>query len=689
MPRNEGSAGPGGAGFRKKIPEIMREVSGNSNHKAWRTAAAVISAAAAAFVCSCGAGRKLSSLGAAAPSAELSLPPGTYRPAGPSQSCRPAPAVHDTIKVVNIDGKEMYLMSAIKDDNGEMVATRTLDAALVVAKFRNVAERNGRVDIAFRIIVPAMLRDKDWQLRYTPLMYVMDDSLALDKVIITGEQYRRRQLRGYQLYERFLNSIVTDSTSFIDRKALEIFLRRNIPQLYAFRNDTSYVDEAVFYSAFGVNRIQAAEHYTNHLAKRINDARINGRDRKFRRYVKSPILRDGIRLDTVLRDVGGNYVYDYVQSIAVRPKLRKVDIVLDGEIYRQDEKIYGIPRSEPLTFFISSLSALADGTERYITKVVDRRIEEKVSYNIDFGTGKWDVNPSLGDNARILGQIKSRTLGLMDNGIFDLDSVAVVSSCSPEGSLKDNDLLSRRRSKSISDYFNDYMRHVADSLNASLGAVLDLSGEGLVQRYVPIEFKSRHIPENWDYLYALVEIDSTLSLTQKEEIRAYRDIADPDVRERRMAGESWYPHLRDSVYPHLRSVQFQFSLSRKGMIKDTVHTTVPDSVYMEGVRALRERDYETAALILGPYADYNTAVACLALGRNLSALALLEKCPESARKSYMLAIIHSRLGDEQRAVQCYIDACAVDPGFIHRGNLDPEISSLIKKYNINFNQDQL
>lgn len=645
--------------------------------------------AAVALVCSCGAGRKLSSLGAASPSAELSLPPSLSGTAHSAYSAQPAPAVHDTIRIVNVDGKEMYLMSAIKDDSGEMVATRTLDAALVVAKFRNVAERNGCVDIVFRIVVPAMLRYKDWQLRYTPVMYILDDSLALDKVIVTGEQYRRRQLRGYQLYERFLDSIVTDSTSFIDRKSLEIFLRRNIPQLYAFRNDTSYVDEDVFCSAFGVNRLQAVEHYTNHLAKRINNAKMDSRDRKFRRYVKSPMLKNGIRLDTVLRDTDGNYVYDYVQSIAVRPKLRKVDVVLEGEIYRQGEKIHDIPRSEPLTFFISSLSALADGTERYITKVVDRRIEEKVSYNIDFETGKWAVNPSLGDNARILGQIKRRTLDLIDNGIFELDSVAVVSSCSPEGSMKDNDLLSRRRSASISEYFNDFMRHAADSLNASLGAVLDISGEGLVTKYVPIEFKSRHIPENWDYLYALVEMDSTLTLTQKEEIRAYKDIADQDVRERRMAGESWYPHLRDSVYPRLRSVQFQFALSRKGMAKDTVHTTVPDSVYMEGVRALRERDYETAAVILGPYADYNTAVACLALDRNLSALALLEKCPDSPRRSYMLAIIHSRLGDEQRAVQCYMDACAMDGQFIHRGNLDPEISSLIKKYNITFNQDQL
>ena len=74
-----------------------------------------------------------------------------------------------------------------------------------------------------------------------------------------------------------------------------------------------------------------------------------------------------------MRDVNGDFIYNYVQTIATRPKLRKVDIVLSGEVWEADRKVYLMSRSEPLTFYISSLSAFVDGTERYLTKVIERR----------------------------------------------------------------------------------------------------------------------------------------------------------------------------------------------------------------------------------------------------------------------------------------------------------------------------
>ena len=46
----------------------------------------------------------------------------------------------------------------------------------------------------------------------------------------------------------------------------------------------------------------------------------------------------------------------------------------------------------------------------------------------------------------------------------------------------------------------------------------------------------------------------------------------------------------------------------------------------------------------------------------------------------VLAILYSRRGDDKQAVECYLQACRQNPQFVHRGNLDPEISSLIKKY---------
>ena len=44
-------------------------------------------------------------------------------------------------------------------------------------------------------------------------------------------------------------------------------------------------------------------------------------------------------------------------------------------------------------------------------------------------------------------------------------------------------------------------------------------------------------------------------------------------------------------------------------------------------------------------------------------------------------------GNEQMAVQCYLHACAKEPSYVHRGNLDPEISALIKAFALNARKD--
>jgi hypothetical protein len=51
--------------------------------------------------------------------------------------------------------------------------------------------------------------------------------------------------------------------------------------------------------------------------------------------------------------------------------------------------------------------------------------------------------------------------------------------------------------------------------------------------------------------------------------------------------------------------------------------------------------------------------------------------------NYLLAILYSRQGDERNAIQSYLRACKQNRSYIHRGNLDPEISALIKKYGLN------
>ena len=156
-----------------------------------------------------------------------------------------------------------------------------------------------------------------------------------------------------------------------------------------------------------------------------------------------------------------------------------------------------------------------------------------------------------------------------------------------------------------------------------------------------------------------------------------------DRRERLMSGDDYYAYVRDTLYPRLRVVDFAFHLHRKGMVQDTVRTTELDERYMEGVRLLRDMEYDEAVKILGPYQDFNAAVAYIAAMRNASAMVILDGLEPDARINYLKAIIHARLGDEQKAVQCYLDACGEDPSYVHRGNLDPEISGLIRLYALN------
>ena len=625
----------------------------------------------------CSSGRKIGALRSGQVSASLSLPR--------EQSALPevdtAELQRDTMTVTDLNGREVTIMNAVKDENGEMVATDVLKAATVTARFRNVAERHGKVELCFQVIVPEAMQDSRWQLRFYPMMFLLGDSTALANVVITGKDYRQEQLRGYQHYERFLKSIIDDPDHFIRHHQLEVFIRRNIPQLYRFRRDSSFVSEEEFRSSYGVSGEQAIRHYTRMMSLRWNNRKIRRKDLVFKKRVKVPIQTEGLRLDTVIQQPNGDFIYDYVQEITVRPKLKKVDITLEGEIYEQADPVFRIPRSKPLTFYISSLSTLADGTERYLKRILERRVEANTACYIDFGAAQSDIDPELGNNASEIGRIKQNLRSLVENEVFEMDSITVTASCSPEGDWAYNERLSRRRSEAVSTYFGRFVHHCVDSLRREQGALIDLDGSLETARQ-DIRFIARSDPENWRMLDELVRIDSLLLPEQKSRYESLRD-REPDARERLLQDESFYPHLREKLYPRLRTVRFGFFLHRKGMLKDTVHTTVLDTAYMQGVQAIRDRDYERAVTLLRPYKDYNTAVAYCSLDYNASALSILETLPRDDKVNYLLAIVYSRRGDERSAVECYIRSCQQNPSMIHRGNLDPEISQLIRQYGLN------
>lgn len=595
-------------------------------------------------------------------------------------------AERDTLRVTDAEGREMLIMRAVRDENGEMVATQRLDAAVVTASFKNVAERHGHVDLRFKVTVPFTMVDSRWQLRLQPRLSVLGRSEMLDMILITGEQYRKAQLRGYQQYAKFIDSIITDSTAFIQRRSLEVFLERNLPDIYALKTDTTYVSDEAFESLYGITERDAVRHYTDYLRLGINRNRFNRRANVFRRLVKVPIRVDGLRLDTVIRNCAGDLSYEYVQTIRTEPGLKKAGVLISGGIFESDQKIYSIPESDSLTFYISSLSSLVDPTEKYRMKVLERCVSDNSVCWISFGVGKSEVNPELGENTCEMSRISSNLEQLLENEVFDLDSIVVTASSSPEGSFEMNRRLSKLRSESVCRYYRNFVRQYRDSVRREEGVRMNLDGaQDFENQSVGIDFIPRHVPENWDMLDALVETDPEIDSLSRNSYRELVSLKDIDSREKRLSSLKCYRYMREKLYPRLRTVRFDFFLHRKGMVKDTIQTTELDTAYMNAVQMIRDRNYEGALSVLRPYRDFNTAVAYSALDYNESALDVLSGLPESDRAEYLKALLYSRKGDDQSAVQCYLNACNMNSIYIHRGNLDPEISLLIKKYEIDLN----
>ena len=617
----------------------------------------LIVVAAAMMIVSCSPYRKIRDIRSGTVALSLSVPDEP-----PMEAEEDVEVSVDSIRGTLVD--EPLIMNAIRDsETGEMVATDVINASKVTARFRNVAERAGYVSISFDVTVPAALSDSRWQLKIQPLMAIQRDTVPLDAIYVTGEQYRAGQLRGYERYRAFLASIITDTTDFIRIHQLEIFLERHYPQTYAMKRDSSYVPEPMAENLFGVTQRDALIHYTKHLKWKLNERRKGRVGKMYEKFVKDPIVKEGVRLDTVLTASGGDFIYRYIHTFRSRPRLKKVTLSLDGKLYEEGRCIHSFPFPDELTFYISSLSGLLDDRIKYRMLVLERVVRDNTKALIDFHQGSSQVDTSLGDNASELRRVRKCIDDIVARDGLELDSLVIVASCSPEGSYANNRRLSAARSQAVKDYIRDFVpEDWRDSLVAS------------------------ELPENWEQLEKLVANDTVLSETSRKKIlAAILEYEDPDVSEAGISRFAEYRYLREKVYPKLRSVSFDFHMHRIGMKKDTVHTTEVDTVYMAGVQAIRDMDYKKAVYLLRPYDDYNAALAFMSADYNHSALDVLSRLDDTDPKvCYLKAMVLSRLGQQEEAQKYYRLCLAYDPYMRHRANLDPEMHLLVKQDNNNY-----
>ena len=94
--------------------------------------------------------------------------------------------------------------------------------------------------------------------------------------------------------------------------------------------------------------------------------------------------------------------------------------------------------------------------------------------HIDFSVGSSRIETGLGGNASEIGRIEATLRTLLTDDSFVMDSIMIIASASPEGSLKSNLALSFSRARSVSEFFSARVDRLKDSLRREAGVFMSL-----------------------------------------------------------------------------------------------------------------------------------------------------------------------------------------------------------------------
>lgn len=380
-----------------------------------------------------------------------------------------------------------------------------------------------------------------------------------------------------------------------------------------------------------------------------------GREAAFNRFVKFPYPED-VRLDSLVEG-RSTVTYYYSQAVKTDETSKKMLVTLQGQVLAVDDSAYRLPPSDTLSYVVSSMLSFVDTVPRYRIKVIDKFVTVEDRNYIQFFVGDTRVVDTLGDNRRQLDKISGLMRQIVEQQEFYVDTITLTAASSPEGAYTFNARLSQGRAAALKRYL---VRRYGRSIDTMLTV--------------------RWVAEDWQELTnrirtdrEVVSRDAILELIVAEK--------NPDRREQaiRQRFPKEYAYIRSVIYPQLRAVNFRYSLRRKGMVKDTIHTTELDTAYARGVQLLQKRKYAKALYILNDYNDRNTVVAHLSLDHNERAMELLATMPKDAVTEYLRAIACSRLGRKAEGREHFLEACRLDGRMEYRGNLDPEIAELLKQ----------
>lgn len=380
-----------------------------------------------------------------------------------------------------------------------------------------------------------------------------------------------------------------------------------------------------------------------------------GREAAFNRFVKFPYPED-VRLDSLVEG-RSTVTYYYSQEVKTDETSKKMLVTLQGQVLAVDDSAYRLPPSDTLSYVVSSMLSFVDTMPRYRIKVIDMFVTVEDRNYIQFFVGDTRVVDTLGDNRRQLNKITGLMRQIVEQQEFYVDTITLTAASSPEGTYAFNDRLSQGRAVALKRYL---VRRYGRSIDTMLTV--------------------RWVAEDWAELTTRIRTDQEI-VNRDAILELIAEEKNLDRREQsiRQRFPKDYAYIRSVIYPQLRAVNFRYNLRRKGMVKDTIHTSELDTTYARGVELLQKRKYAKALYILNDYNDRNTVVAHLSLDHNERAMELLATMPKDAVTEYLRAIACSRLGRKAEGREHFLEACRLDGRMEYRGNLDPEIAELLKQ----------
>lgn len=387
----------------------------------------------------------------------------------------------------------------------------------------------------------------------------------------------------------------------------------------------------------------------------LNDMNIDRKDEIFREVVEFPLPGEEavLRLDTVI-SAEDDFFYPYKQPWKIEKSTKKLEVVLASMVEGADKTTFIFPLSDTLTYFIASLSQLADESLVTDRKMLHKNMVDNQSVYPDYRTKKSYQSKEI-KNPEIFDKIIEAYQIYNDEKDLVVDSVSVRAFTDLTGSWYDNYELAQKRAEEAANY---------------------LKQKG-VRTAVP-----KAAGEDWPTLAKEVQTHKSL-LYRQAILDSLSNAIYPDMTEENIKTDfpDDYKIIRDEIYPKLVRFDIMLHINRPDIDGDTLKETYRED-YAEGIKLLREKEYMDALDKLAKYADYNTALALVCLGYNDKAQEVLEALPETGRNEYLLAIVKARKQNMNEAAHHLQKACQLNPELAARTRLDSEVRELADQFNL-------